>query len=63
MHKIAVIGLQWLLFRNGYAAGNQCHVGAFLRVFHSIRLMRSSRMEFLRPTGHLWTATSGARRL
>jgi choline dehydrogenase len=30
-HKIAVIGLQWLLLRNGYAAGNQCHVGAFLR--------------------------------
>jgi choline dehydrogenase len=30
-HKIAAIGLQWLLFRNGYAAGNQCHVGAFLR--------------------------------
>ena len=30
-HTIAAIGLPWLLFRNGYAAGNQCHVGAFLR--------------------------------
>ena len=30
-HRIAAIGLQWLLFRYGYAAGNQCHVGAFLR--------------------------------
>ncbi|HXQ39795.1 MAG TPA: choline dehydrogenase [Candidatus Udaeobacter sp.] len=30
-HKIAAIGLEWLLFRTGFAAGNQCHVGAFLR--------------------------------
>ncbi len=30
-HKIALIGLQWLLFKSGVAAGNQCHVGAFLR--------------------------------
>jgi len=30
-HKIAMIGLEWLLFRTGHAAGNQCHVGAFLR--------------------------------
>jgi choline dehydrogenase len=30
-HKMALIGLEWLLFRKGLAAGNQCHVGAFLR--------------------------------
>ena len=30
-HKMALIGLDWLLFRKGHAAGNQCHVGAFLR--------------------------------
>jgi choline dehydrogenase len=30
-HKIALIGLEWMLFHTGFAAGNQCHVGAFLR--------------------------------
>ena len=35
-HKVAAIGLQWLLFRSGFAAGNQCHVGAFLRSGPSI---------------------------
>ncbi len=30
-HRIALIGLQWLLFRSGVAAANQCHVGAFVR--------------------------------
>src|SRR5262249_10204045 len=30
-HKIALIGLQWLLFKSGMAAVNQCHVGAFVR--------------------------------
>jgi choline dehydrogenase len=28
---MALIGLQWLLFRSGIAATNQCHVGAFIR--------------------------------
>ena len=30
-HKMALIGLEWLLFKSGAAAVNQCHVGAFLR--------------------------------
>ncbi len=30
-HRIALIGLQWLLFKSGMAAVNQCHVGAFVR--------------------------------
>jgi choline dehydrogenase len=30
-HKMALIGLQWLLFKSGVAAVNQCHVGAFVR--------------------------------
>ncbi|HKF72000.1 MAG TPA: choline dehydrogenase [Stellaceae bacterium] len=30
-HKTALIGLEWLLFKTGVAAVNQCHVGAFLR--------------------------------
>jgi choline dehydrogenase len=30
-HKMALIGLQWLLFKTGVAAVNQCHVGAFVR--------------------------------
>jgi choline dehydrogenase len=30
-HKIALIGLEWWLFKSGTAAANQCHVGAFLR--------------------------------
>ena len=30
-HRMALIGLEWLLFRSGFAAVNQCHVGAFLR--------------------------------
>jgi choline dehydrogenase len=30
-HRMAVIGLEWLLFKSGAAAYNQCHVGAFLR--------------------------------
>src|SRR5262249_36552342 len=29
--RLAVIGLEWLLFKSGMAAVNQCHVGAFLR--------------------------------
>src|SRR5262249_28476778 len=29
--KLAWIGLQWLLFRSGMAATNQCHVGGFIR--------------------------------
>ena len=37
--KLAWIGLQWLLFRSGMAATNQCHVGAFIR----------SRMEASHP--------------
>jgi choline dehydrogenase len=28
---MTLIGLQWLLFKSGVAAGNQCHVGAFVR--------------------------------
>jgi choline dehydrogenase len=35
-HKVAAIGLQWLLFRSGFAAANQCHVGAFLRSGQSV---------------------------
>jgi len=30
-HRMALIGLEWLLFRKGLASGNQCHVGGFLR--------------------------------
>jgi len=30
-HKAALIALEWLLFKSGVAAANQCHVGAFLR--------------------------------
>lgn len=30
-HKMALIGLEWLLFKQGMAAVNQCHVGAFVR--------------------------------
>ncbi|MGH6683958.1 MAG: choline dehydrogenase, partial [Pseudolabrys sp.] len=30
-HIKAMIGLQWFLFKNGMAAMNQCHVGAFIR--------------------------------
>jgi choline dehydrogenase len=30
-HKIAMIGIEWWLFKTGFAAVNQCHVGAFLR--------------------------------
>ncbi len=30
-HIKAMIGLQWMLFKNGMAAMNQCHVGAFIR--------------------------------
>src|SRR5262249_1837514 len=30
-YKIVLIGLQWLLFKSGAAAVNQCHVGAFVR--------------------------------
>ena len=29
--KMALIGLEWLLFKSGAAAVNQCHVGAFVR--------------------------------
>jgi choline dehydrogenase len=29
--RMALIGLQWLLFKSGVAAVNQCHVGAFVR--------------------------------
>lgn len=35
-HRVAAIGLQWLLFRSGFAAGNQCHVGAFLRSWPTV---------------------------
>jgi choline dehydrogenase len=35
-HRIAAIGLEWLLFRTGYAAGNQCHVGAFVRSSNAV---------------------------
>jgi choline dehydrogenase len=31
LHRMAIIALQWLCFRTGLAAVNQCHVGAFLR--------------------------------
>jgi choline dehydrogenase len=30
-HKMAMIGAQWLLFKTGLGAVNQCHVGAFVR--------------------------------
>lgn len=30
-HRMALIGLQWMLFRKGFAAGAQVHAGAFLR--------------------------------
>lgn len=31
LHRMAKIGLEWILFRKGLAAGNQCHVGAFVK--------------------------------
>lgn len=31
LHRMAKIGMEWLLFKKGLAAGNQCHVGAFVK--------------------------------
>lgn len=31
LDRMAVIGLEWLLFKKGIAAGNQCHVGGFVK--------------------------------
>ena len=36
LDKMALIGAEWLLFRKGFAAGNQCHVGAFVRSSPSV---------------------------
>lgn len=35
-HRMLRAGIQWLLFKRGVAAVNQCHVGAFLRSGESI---------------------------
>jgi len=35
-HRTLWAGLQWLLFKRGVAAANQCHVGAFLRSDSSV---------------------------
>lgn len=31
LHRMTLIGMEWLLFKKGLAAGNQCHVGAFVK--------------------------------
>lgn len=35
-HRMIRAGIQWLLFKRGVAAVNQCHVGAFLRSDRSV---------------------------